>query len=441
VRRIFKNTDLQKGFTLIEMVVSMGLFIIIMVIASQAFNKIISQSSRISKMEESNIEGVIGLEVMRHDLVQMGFGLPWSWKYRITSGSPTAFAHLTSSGLKYAEATDSKGLSLNDAPNNVPRAFVAYAKLGQFSSAFISVKGTAVGRVKASQRWTYIPFLNYSAATWESRPVAFASNNPQVGNMVLMVNSDINNPALDHALIVEPGSSATSGTISSFSVAFKNSGMVDDYLPTNQNQTYMVYGLLDANTPSDPRMPFNRTDFFIGQNLSSNIVPPFCAERTGVLYKAAVNHGSSTGGAYNYIPLLDCVADMQVVLGWNSNLLTATGTSEIIQKASSVNAYSSLSDVAGGAVTASPAAAAGDIASWLLAPKTLREQLKIIKVYILAQEGKRDANYNGPATIDVGDLTANGFKKTYTFTTEQKKFRWKVYRIVVTPKNLISNSY
>jgi len=430
----------QKGYTLIELVVSMSLFMIIMVIASQAFNSIISQSSRISKMEESNIEGVVGLEVMRHDLVQMGFGLPWSWKYRITSGTPTAFAHLTSCGLKYAEAADSTGLKLNDAPNNVPRAFVAYAKLGQFSSAYISVKGTTVGRAKAAQRWTYIPFLNYSASAWESRPVSFASNNPKVGNMVLMVNSDVNNSALDHALIASPGSSATSGTISSFSVAFKNSGTVDDYLPTNQNQTYMVYGLMDDNSP-DFRMPFNRTDFFIGKNLSTNIVPPFCAERTGVLYKATVNHGSSTGGAYTYIPLLDCVADMQVVLGWNTDLLTPAGTSEIIPKATGVNAYSSLSDVSGGAVTASPASAAGDIANWLITPRTLREQLKIVKIYILAQEGKRDSNYNAPATIDLGDLTANGFKKTYTLTAEQRKFRWKVYRIVVSPKNLMSNSY
>ena len=124
----FNKSNSQKGFTLIEMVVSMSLFMIIMVIASQAFNSIVTQSSRISKMEETNIEGVVGLEVMRHDLVQMGFGLPWSWAYRISSGTP-AFAHLTSSSLKYAEATDSTGLKLNDAPNNVPRALVAYAKL------------------------------------------------------------------------------------------------------------------------------------------------------------------------------------------------------------------------------------------------------------------------------------------------------------------------
>lgn len=440
MQRIFKENNLQKGFTLIEMVVSMALFIIIMVVASESFNRIVSQASKISKMEESNIEGVVGLEVMRHDLGQMGFGLPWSWAYRVVSGTPTAFSHLTSSGMKYAEAKDSIGLKLNDAPNGIPRALVAYARLGKFSSAYISVKGTTVGSAKASQRWTYVPFFNYSANPWKSRPISFASNNPKAGNMVVMLNSDLNNPAFDHALIVEPGSSNSSGTISSFSVAFSYTGIVDDYLPTNQNQTYMVYGLADDNSP-DMRMPFNRTDFFIGQNLDSNIVPPFCAERTGVLYKATVAHGSSTGGAYTYIPLLDCVADMQVVLGWNTDLLTAVGATEMIQKPSSVNAYSSLSDTAGGAVTASPAAAAGGIANWLLSPRTIREQLKIVKIYILAQEGKRDINYNGPATMDVGDLTANGFKKTYKFTDEQRKFRWKVYRIVVSPKNLISNSY
>ena len=45
-----------------------------------AFNTIITNSSKSSKIEESNIEGMIGLEMMRHDLEQMGFGLPWGFE-------------------------------------------------------------------------------------------------------------------------------------------------------------------------------------------------------------------------------------------------------------------------------------------------------------------------------------------------------------------------
>ncbi len=432
---------MQKGFTLIELVVSMGLFIVVMVIASEAFNRIVVQSSKLSKMEESNIEGVIGLEVMQHDLKQMGFGLPWSWSAR----NPANTGPLENCGITYKEATNSEGLKLNDAPNGVPRAFVAYAKLGNFSSAYIAVKGTAVGRDKASQRWTYMPFRNYSANPWESRPVAFASNNPNAGNMVIVVNSNLNSEAFDHTLIVGPGSvAATSGTTSDFSVSFNSSGFVQNYSPTDQNQTYMIYGLSDDNTP-DPRMPFNRTDFFIGQNLDSNIVPRFCAEKTGILYKATVNHGSSTGGAYNYLPLLDCVADMQVVLGWNSDPLTPAGSAAGTapsQKESSVSGYSSLSLVAGGDVTTSNVASS-DVKSWLTDPKKLREQLKLIKIYILAQEGKVDPSYVSPVgSILVGDTTDGiSTAKVYNLSEKQKKYRWKLYRIVIRPKNIFSNSY
>jgi len=433
VLRIFKkNRLLQKGFTLVELLISMAFFIIIMIIASEAFNKIIAQSSKFSKMEESNIEGVIGLEVMRHDLEQTGFGLPWSWSFRNNST-------LSNSSLTYAEATDASGLRLNDAPNGVPRAFVAYAKLGTFSSAYIAIKGTTVGRAKAAQLWTYIPYMNYSANPRESRPVAFASRNPKLDNMVLMVNSNPTNEDLDHTLVVGPGGST-------FSTQFKNSGIDVDYLPTDQNNTYMVYGLLD-DISTTPRMPFNRTDFFIGGNLDGNVVPSFCAPRTGILYKATVKHGSSTGGDYNYIPLLDCVADMQVVLGWDPEVRPASE-----RKNSSVDAYSTLSNVFGGTVSASvtsvnPAITASgtvtNIQTWLTDPKGLREQLKVVKVYILAQEGKIDRNYRAPsANIVIGDAAADGFTaKTYVLSAEQLKYRWKLYRIIVRPKNLVSNSY
>ncbi len=37
---------------------------------------------------------------------------------------------------------------------------------------------------------------------------------------------------------------------------------------------------------------------------------------TGILYKTTVNHAD---GKLTYIPVLDCVLDMQVVLGWDLN--------------------------------------------------------------------------------------------------------------------------
>lgn len=441
MQRLCNKHTVQKGFTLIELIVSMGLFVIVMIMASAAFNKIVTQASRTSKSEESNIEGVIGLEVMRHDLELMGAGLPWSWSRR----DPAITGSLVNCGLTYLEATDATGLKLNDAANanNVPRAFVAL-NVGAFNSAYIAIKGATVGRDKAAQRWSYIPFGNYSATPRQSRPVTFASNNLQTGNMVLMVNSNPDNPTFDHTLIVEPNANPANPS-TAFSVAFNtNNGISDNYLPTDANQTYMVYGLSNSNVP-DPRMPFNRADFFIGQNLGGNTVPPFCAPNTGVLYKATVNHGSSTGGAYNYIPLLDCVADMQVVLGWDSG-------AHVLAKDSSVVGSSTIPAAYNGGVNA-VSVSAGDVQNWLSDPKILREQLKLVTVYILVQDGKIDPNYTYPTDNgyiyykvndpfigkDSGGAVGPAVKR-YLLTPEQRKYHWKVYQIVVRPKNIVSNS-
>ena len=184
-------------------------------------------------------------------------------------------------------------------------------------------------------------------------------------------------------------------------------------------------------------MPFNRADFFIKVPVSSttgNAQPLFCGPLTGTLYKATVNHNNNSGtsgGGYNYTPLLDCVADMQVVLGWD----TSDGGS-----ANSVNAYSSLPLLSDGSVIATNSAASS-IQGWLKDPKGIREHLKMIKVYILAQEGKLDTSYTYPnATIIVGnDSGETSMTRQYTFTTAQRQYHWKLYRIIVRPKNLVSN--
>ena len=126
---------------------------------------------------------------------------------------------------------------------------------------------------------------------------------------------------------------------------------------------------------------------------------------------------------------------MQIVLGWDTSDGGLVG---------SVDAYSSLPNQSDGTVTATPSSAAASIQSWLTDAKGVREHLKVVKVYILAQEGKVDPGYTAPsASITVGDLSADGFrtKADYVLTSAQQKYRWKLYKIVVRPKNLVSNQH
>jgi hypothetical protein len=191
---------------------------------------------------------------------------------------------------------------------------------------------------------------------------------------------------------------------------------------------YMIYGVDSGSL----RMPFNRADYFVKvpDPATDSPLPQFCAPRTGVLYKATVNQGtSSLAGAYAKIPLLDCVADMQVVLGWD---ISDGG------KANSVNAYSSVDGLV--VSTAVTGFQTSNIAAWLGNAQALREHLKLVKVYILVQEGKRDVNYTFPTpSIVVGDSGETSLTRSYALTTAQQQYRWKLYRIIVRPRNLVSN--
>ena len=413
------------GFTLIEVLISMSVFIIVLVIAGNAFNTIVSQSTRLSKMEESNIEGIVGLEIMRHDLEQMGFGLPWGWGKpdppAVGSTVPNTLL-IDAVDIDYKEAVDLKGLKLNDSPSSVPRAFAAQALLGAFSSAHIAVKGSALGSSKVSQRWTRIPFHNMTASVPVPSPVS-----PLKGDKVIMVTNNFNNANLDHRLIVDPADKSI------FHQNFDTVNMSDNFLPVNDQFSYMVYGI-DGETA--PRMPFNRADFFIkipAGTEAEGKLPPFCAPRTGILYKATVSHKD---GSYRYIPLLDCVADMQVVLGWDTSDKGSAGA---------VNVHSSLPDSAGELIvsdTKYESTIKGYFSDTTAAAEHIRQHLKVVKVYILAQTGKKDPGYRAPeVSIEVGNHLLDGLypERKYFLSASQQNYRWKLYRIVARPKNLSSN--
>jgi hypothetical protein len=80
----------------------------------------------------------------------------------------------------------------------------------------------------------------------------------------------------------------------------------------------------------------------------------------------------------------------------------------------------------------------------------IRSNLKVIKIYILAQNGKKDTGYTSPSQLEVSDngeasitrpVTPSNIenKGIFSLATNQLNYRWKLYRIVVRPKNLLSN--
>ncbi len=106
-----------------------------------------------------------------------------------------------------------------------------------------------------------------------------------------------------------------------YSFSYFTSGLFRDQLNSQVNNyspptsgRYYLYGIdSNSNTSFSLRAPFNRVDYFVSRPAVG--MPESCSADAGILYKSIMNHSD---GSFNDVAILDCVADMQIVLGWNS---------------------------------------------------------------------------------------------------------------------------
>lgn len=412
----------SKGFTLVELIVVMAVFIVVIMITGDSFKTILTQMTKITKSEESNIEGVVGLEMFRHDLQQVGYGLPYSYL----------------SGITYIEAGVSPASNYNDAPSGVPRAVVAGDNLSAVAGPtgteasnilantdYLALKGSTLGMNDAAQKWTYMPYS--SGITGKQKPRIWQSGN--------LIDSD------DRVIVLKKTYTTTSYTNQMITTSdpsiywarYYADGFFDaTFKPTLSEEVYYLYGI-KADDPLG--MPFNRTDYFVARPTTTGRIPAYCANNTGILYKGAVIHANKAASArLTYIPLLDCVADMQIIFGWDVDDGQGNEGQDGL-----VDTYSTPLG-SGGTITVSPSGNQTRVTGALADAEKLRNSLKIIKIYLLTQLGRRDSNYQSPnASIVLGDAAVEGITKTYALTSDMRNYHWKVYRVVVRPKNLVSN--
>lgn len=407
--RFVKN---NRGFTLIEMLVTMTLVIVVLMITTGAFESILKTTAKVTSSEESNIEGVIGLEMFRHDLQQTGFGVPGAF----LSPAPV-----------YAESSVAPANKLNDAPSGIPRPIASWDALVGASntlgtvtysvldnSDYLAIKASTVGTNQHAQKWTY---LSYSAGGKAPKRWPSTTDNLTAGtSSVIVINKSFTSTGQVLNTLAYDATDQT--TANSFWTTFPSNLFTEGFFPTSPDQTFFVYGIGSTSL----RMPFNRVDYFVARPSDSAKVPATCADNTGILYKATINHGD---GELNYMPLLDCVADMQVVFGWDT---LANG---IITESS---AYSD--DVT--KISVSGTATAAEIKTIMEDANEIRSKLKYIKVFVMAQEGRKDPNFSNSSKIVVGDMESItiGYDLTALGAKGWSNYRWKIYRIFIYPKNL-----
>jgi prepilin-type N-terminal cleavage/methylation domain-containing protein len=391
----------QSGFTMVELLITMVVFVFVMAAGSQIFSGLLTQFKQQSKIAETNIEGLVGLEMLRQDLEHLGYGLPW----------------IIPAGVTYSESSSNNpsGLSspapstMNDSPL-APRAVISgnnvtYGGANSIftGSDYLVIKAVNAALNDASQRWTTLKMAPFSVP-----------DNPRQ-----WIPASENLESTDRVIVISPGATDTNARrlVDNGGTFYTTFGNVTNspWPPTDNLETRLVYGINSTSDPA-PVRPFNRADYFISR--VNNIVPqPHCAPNTGVLVKAVLNHGGAYDGV---LPLLDCVADMQVVYALDND------------------ENGSFEDGVG-----TPADAYSDNIAALTAPQ-VRNRVKEVRVYILAHEGQRDQNYiypsetiGVPAAPDPGAGLGRTFDiKTAIGDPDYQHYRWKLYTIVVKPIDL-----
>jgi prepilin-type N-terminal cleavage/methylation domain-containing protein len=95
----------KTGFTLMELIIVMAILGLVLAATSDTFVGLLRQYKQQGKIAETNIEGIIGLELMRQDVETAGFGLPW----------------VIPTGVTYNEAA----VGYNDSPSSPPKAILS----------------------------------------------------------------------------------------------------------------------------------------------------------------------------------------------------------------------------------------------------------------------------------------------------------------------------
>jgi prepilin-type N-terminal cleavage/methylation domain-containing protein len=371
------------GFSLIEVLVTIAILGIIMAMNSQLLQDLISGSARQNNIVATQFETSLGIELMRTDIENAGFGLPDAFDTVIV----------------YSEAASAPASAFNDAPG-VPRAIVhdnGASAVAPYvtNSDYLVIKSPAVGQNRASGRWTYISGAMVNV--WDNVNTVNIKD-MQTGDRMIVIRNRTT-VAGDAKLVVD-----TSG--GAFDLAYTKTTLPTSFQTSGVGERFMAYGVSSDTSLSSLRMPFNRADYYVRVPTTAD---PNCAANTGTLYKTTINQN---GGGINPMPLINCVANMQVVFRRD------TDGDGVPEDANTTNDLS------------------------LLTARQIKDQIKEVRVYILAHEGQMDRGYqySGPNPIILGGDTATLGRQidlnATAFGADWDHYRWKVYTLFVKPRGL-----
>jgi len=288
----------QRGVTLVELLITMAIFVMVMAAIGSIFSGLMTQFKQQARTAETSIEGVVGLEMLREDLMQTGYGIPFDVN-----------------GANYNEATG-VAAAYNDAPGNDPRAIVTDNNAGFNQSDILVIKATSIALNDAARRWTYITNrgnLPNIVRNWGSTAGSDEFVRPRDDSHHYIFIDPVIQGGAGRRILIRSAGGAFSTQLGDNGFSFNGGGAGFAFEPQAlTNHTYIAYGIKTDNPAGAPRMPFNRADYFISRSGQwTTVAVARCSEAAGVLYKSVISHADGTRGPW--LPIVDCVADMQLV--------------------------------------------------------------------------------------------------------------------------------
>jgi len=274
--------------------------------------------------------------------------------------------------------------AFNDAPSGVPRAVMIGDNVSVNNSDVLVIKATIVNYDSpVAQKYG---ILSNNGTSWGTRDYSLEPLEEGDHYIILDID-DANNDGLPDRKLISSSSFWYCSSI--FSCAL--------FSLLNSNKAYLYLGI----SSSTPRMPFNRVDYYLKRPDPPDF-PDYCSPNSYELYRAVIKHDDGTRDPQ---PILDCVMDFQVAFGVDND------TDGLI------NFWTS------------------DLSS--LTPEDLRKQLKQVRVFILAQEGGFDPNFQADSSYDLGDEDT-GVLSSFSPSGDDVHYRWRVLKLVVNPLNMMS---
>ena len=161
----------------------MIVFLLIIASASGVFTSLLTQFKRQSKVAETNIEGAIGLEILRRDLESAGYGLAWNvevdgdndgndWEQLVGYCEAVSDAAITPNPTTFNNgATVVGACPAAVTAGNAPMAVRSGNNTGvDLSGAgggadYLVIKSTAFATNDTARKWTYLRACD-SKNTW-----------------------------------------------------------------------------------------------------------------------------------------------------------------------------------------------------------------------------------------------------------------------------------